>query len=545
MGSRFEEVYRVNPNSVLTEELLNRIFRDLDDRLSKAEVVRLSEDQAFSIVLDRVLARSEGVISSLRDQLLALTELQWLTAQSDTARTLEVGATFAFEIIEADRELFVPGPFALLAWAGGDPEDYAIVKTLAFDRGLGQWDVRVEAFVGDPGPHEEWQISAVAGATLAQMALLDQGQGVLQATEAARDVVIPKHQEVVEKHAEVMPAAEEAVTARDQAVTAAALLFPWGFTQDGVFWTAETAGSPAELENYNSAGAAFLTEAAYGRVLQSNAPGQVAPRGAIAPVPGRRYRAEVRARVKTNKTVGGGAAALSFVGLDAAFATPVIAAAEIEAVAGLPSSDAAFTVADGVLTFALDYVAPANPPPYLRPRFSWNQAGGDAVVQVLSFLIHDATAAYDAEALAQSLDTATIADRLDALEDGSAIKATVAQYRAGQADDVFPTPAIAVAAAERIALVPADTIAWNMRDGWNARIALDRDSLIGTPTNPADGLPFSLNINPGDFVPAWSAFWDFGAAEAPDLPANVWSKITGQYDAATGKAQVGVWEGKA
>ncbi|MBC7140689.1 MAG: hypothetical protein H5U18_00755, partial [Rhodobacteraceae bacterium] len=57
MGSRFEEVYRVGPDSILTEELLNRIFRDLDDRLAKAEVARLSEDQAFSIVLDRVLAR--------------------------------------------------------------------------------------------------------------------------------------------------------------------------------------------------------------------------------------------------------------------------------------------------------------------------------------------------------------------------------------------------------------------------------------------------------------------------------------------------------
>ena len=197
------------------------------------------------------------------------------------------------------------------------------------------------------------------------------------------------------------------------------------------------------------------------------------------------------------------------------------------------------------MTFALDYLAPAEPPPYLRPRFSWNQEGGDAVVQTLSILIYDVTAAYDADQLAASFNTAAINERLEDLEDGSAIKATVAQYRAGVADDVFPTPAVAVASAARIALVPADTVTWDMRDGWNARIALDRDSLIGTPTNVADGLPFSLNINPGDFVPAWTAFWDFGAAETPDLPPNVWSKITGQYDPTTGKAQVGVWEGKA
>lgn len=529
----------------LTKAAMDRRFLDIDTRLGKSEVQRKSEDEAFAVVLDRVLSRSEGVIANLRDRLLAITELQWLTAGSDTPATLEIGETIALLIREADRALFAPGPFALLSWTGGDPDHYAIVRTVAYDRDLGQWDIRTEAFTGEAGPHDEWQIAAVAGATLAQMALLEQAQIAQAATEAARDDVSPKHLVVVEKHAEVLPAAAQATAARDQAVTTAAGLFPWGFSQDGVFWTATTSGAPAEVANYEAAGASFVTEAAFGRVLQSNAPGQVLPRGVIAPVPGRRYRAEVRARVKTNKTVGGGAAGLDLYRLDAAFETPLLVEGDVLPVSGLAQSDASFVVADGVVTFALDYLAPVEPPPYVRPRFAWNQAGGDAVVQILSMLIYDVTAAYDADQLAASLDTATINERLENLEDGSAIKASVAQYRAGVADDVFPTPAVAVASAARIALVPADTVAWNMRDGWNARIALDRDSLIGTPTNVADSLPFSLNINPGEFVPAWTAFWDFGAAETPDLPPNVWSKITGQYDPTTGKAQVGVWEGKA
>ena len=187
MSTRFEEVYRFGRDDILTDEALNRRFKDLDDRLSKAEVARLSEDQAFSLVLDQVLGRSEEVISSLRDNLLQITRLQWLTAHSETPRSLAVNAQFALEIVEADRELFAPGPYAVLSWTGGAPTDYAVVRTLGFDRDLGQWDVRVEAFTGAPGPWSDWQIAAVAGSTLAQMALLINGQAALAGALQARD----------------------------------------------------------------------------------------------------------------------------------------------------------------------------------------------------------------------------------------------------------------------------------------------------------------------------------------------------------------------
>lgn len=217
MTTRFEEVYRFGPRDVLTEEALNKRFKDLDDRTSKAEIVRLSEEQAFSLVLDRVLARSEAVIASLRDRLLSITELQWLTAHSDTARTLEVAAQFALQIIEADRDLFAPGPYAILSWTGGSPTDYAIVRTLGFDRQLGQWDVRVEAFTGDPGPWDDWQIAAVAGSTLAQMALLTDGQAARADTLAAKGAAEEFRDQTAASH-EAVEQAAEAVLADRQAV---------------------------------------------------------------------------------------------------------------------------------------------------------------------------------------------------------------------------------------------------------------------------------------------------------------------------------------
>lgn len=187
MTTRFEEIYRIKPDDSLTDDLLNRRFKDLDDRLSKAEIARMSEDQGFSLVLDRVLGRSEEVIASLRDRLLQITQLQWLTAHSTTARTLALEAQFALQIAEEERDLFAPGPYAVLTWTGGGPEDYAVVRTLGYDRLLGQWDVRVEGFTGEPGPWASWQIAAVAGSTLAQMAMLDDGQAVSAQTAAARD----------------------------------------------------------------------------------------------------------------------------------------------------------------------------------------------------------------------------------------------------------------------------------------------------------------------------------------------------------------------
>lgn len=204
MGSRYDDLYKFKSDDVLTDAALNLRFKDLDARATQIEIARLSETEAFDVVLDRVLSRSEAVISSLRDRLLTLTELQWLTAHSDTARTLAIEAQFSLSIIEADRPLFAPGPFAVLSWSDGDPSDYAVVRTLGFDRGIGQWDIRVEAFVGDPGPHADWRISAVAGSTLAQLALLEDGQAVAAAVHADQQDVETKHAEVVSMHADVL-----------------------------------------------------------------------------------------------------------------------------------------------------------------------------------------------------------------------------------------------------------------------------------------------------------------------------------------------------
>jgi hypothetical protein len=210
MASRFDDLYRFKSDTVLTDDEFNKRFKDLDSRLTSAEIARLSENDAFGIVLDRVLGRSEAVISSLRDQLLSITQLDWLTASSVTAQVLVVGGQLVFTIVAADRALFAPGPFAVLSWGGGEPTDYAVVRSISFDRGLGLWSVQVEAFVGDAGPHADWQIAAIAGSTLAQLALLQSGQAAADATHADRLDVDAMHAEVLSAKADVVALAGDA-----------------------------------------------------------------------------------------------------------------------------------------------------------------------------------------------------------------------------------------------------------------------------------------------------------------------------------------------
>lgn len=81
MPDRSKE-YAWGPQEAFTRNALDRRFLDINSRVFGIELLRLTEDEAYQQVLDRVLSRSEGVISDLRSRLLAITELEWLTATS-------------------------------------------------------------------------------------------------------------------------------------------------------------------------------------------------------------------------------------------------------------------------------------------------------------------------------------------------------------------------------------------------------------------------------------------------------------------------------
>lgn len=168
----------------LSVENLTKRPLDLHLRLKSVEALKIAYETVLGDVEDKVLAQTENVLAGLRAQLAAIVELGWLTAVSATSITLVASEERGIIIAPADRQLFAPGPFAVLS-LNTDPNVYAIVQTLDYDRDVtGQYDFTILTQVGGPGPFADWSVSAVAGSTLGQMMLLSQGQDTLATTIA-------------------------------------------------------------------------------------------------------------------------------------------------------------------------------------------------------------------------------------------------------------------------------------------------------------------------------------------------------------------------
>lgn len=213
---RTEEFYLWDRSSSLTPEELNRRFIDLHLRLQFAETEKLSDENLRQQVSDTVLKQSEAVIAGLRDRLLDLTQLEWLTSTSMTATTLVEGGGRTFEIPEADRALFTPGPYVVIS-REGSPDVYAVARNQGFDRDNGDFSVTLTVVVtpeDDNGPWSDWVIASLAGSTQAQMVLLNQGFEQRTFSEAAREAA-----ELSEQQAALSAAA--AIEARDDSLSGA------------------------------------------------------------------------------------------------------------------------------------------------------------------------------------------------------------------------------------------------------------------------------------------------------------------------------------
>jgi hypothetical protein len=271
MPSLFEKLYRWAKNTPLVPQEFNKRFESVDTRLVGLEEVKIGWEVALATVQDRVLSRSEDVIASLRDKLLAITNLAWLTAHSATSATLAEGASVSLIIEPASRELFAPGPFAIVM-RDAAPSAYAIVTTADYSRQTGQWDVRVETSTGLAGAHADWSIAAIAGSTLAQMTLLAEGKAArddtieaLEDVQALAVVVGSEAGSVTAKAAQVAAdkvAAGNSAQAAQQSATAAATFDPATYATkaelaDGLGGKADAATTAASIAAQASSARAY------------------------------------------------------------------------------------------------------------------------------------------------------------------------------------------------------------------------------------------------------------------------------------------------
>jgi hypothetical protein len=153
-----------------------------------------------------------------------------------------------------------------------------------------------------------------------------------------------------------------------------------------------------------------------------------------------------------------------------------------------------------------------------------------------------ATAGVDATRTITAAGLVTGGGNLSADRTLTVTAAVAADVRTGTSTTTAVTPAALVTAAAFVALTDAATVAWDVNDGFNAKVTLAGNRTIGAPTNVQDGITYTLDISQdatGSRVPSWNAIWDWGASGAPTLStaANKKDKVIAQYSAASAKLE--------
>ena len=125
--------------------------------------------------------------------------------------------------------------------------------------------------------------------------------------------------------------------------------------------------------------------------------------------------------------------------------------------------------------------------------------------------------------------------------------ATVAQLLAAVALNVMINPATLFGAMQFQTLTYGSTVSWDAAQGINAGVTLAGNPLIAAPTNPQDGVSYSLKLiqdSAGLRSPSWAAAWDWGESGAPTLSAGAGKVdyVFAIYDAARGKFVASFWK---
>lgn len=222
-SKRLDKEFALSRTSVINDLWVNRLLTILEARIGGIEGKAADFDEAaaslVSLGLDRI---NEALIPAI-DRLRELTELGFLIAASSSEVEIEVGVPTLWVIPEGgQREFFTPSPFVALT-RDATPDDYAIVQTISYDAEHGEFVGTPLSFAGNPGPHSDWTIGALAGSTIAQLTLVG-------AAEDARDEAVDARDDAVDAMTDVAAAAEEVDDALEivQELSATYSIMWWG-----------------------------------------------------------------------------------------------------------------------------------------------------------------------------------------------------------------------------------------------------------------------------------------------------------------------------
>lgn len=208
----FERRFSAAALKSLTPETWDLFVRTINARLKGVEEKKADFEEAERTLLDLGLARINETIQPAAERIYHVAELGFLVASSDTEVELAEGQEVLLTIQDGDqRELFVPTPFLALV-RRSSYTDYAIASLVSYDQETGQLLVLIKSVTGNPGPHNDWDVAALAGHVMAM-------DDALKTTQELRDEVADDLA-TVEAHKATV-AADKATVASDKITVAA------------------------------------------------------------------------------------------------------------------------------------------------------------------------------------------------------------------------------------------------------------------------------------------------------------------------------------
>lgn len=252
MQTGLEQAFHVDGFTTFDQEFWNRFVRELAARFRGLEDIKISWEEVSRQGIDVALERINNVITPAAEGIRRLTELGFLVAASETPATLTAGQVVTLEVVAGPaRDLFTPSPFVLVG-RSQSADDYAVARLRSYDNTSGALDLELVTVAGDAGPHADWTIGALAGSTIAQLMMLDEGRGlaatvVAAAARIADDLAASVvSADAARDHANEAKAYRDATIEAARPLTFAAIVAALGFTPGASNWLLKSANYAAK-----------------------------------------------------------------------------------------------------------------------------------------------------------------------------------------------------------------------------------------------------------------------------------------------------------
>lgn len=230
---QFENQYRSTDGQTdLDAEFLNKVFRSVDARIHKIELIEREWLAEARKLVELGQARIDLVLQPAVDSISRQVELGFLQATVNSSVTFQTGVVNVVLVEGDDRQFFRPSPFVVLT-RESNADDYAVGRVTApYDNVSGELQIDVIDFSSaTAGPFLDCIVSVTSGAALAaiqigagiQQAKADAIQAKADAVEAA-GVAVAAGGLASDSATDALQSKNSAVSAAGDAVTAAAIV---------------------------------------------------------------------------------------------------------------------------------------------------------------------------------------------------------------------------------------------------------------------------------------------------------------------------------